>query len=132
MVGGLDSRFSETLHMTTASAQVDAITQQVFDHHLGAFAQGLDELLKDYDDASTIITPEKTWRGRAEIRAFFKGFLDNAAPGFWPAFRITSKSTAGEVAYLVWEAKPWITLATDTLVIKDGKIIVQTFTPFSA
>jgi hypothetical protein len=107
--------------MAHASAQIDGATQQVFDHHLGAFAQGLDELLKDYDDRSTIITPDKTYRGTAEIRGFFKAFIESADPGFWPAFKITSKSTA----------KPWVTLATDTLVVKDGKIEVQTFTPFS-
>jgi len=117
--------------MTRASAQTDGPTQRVFDHHLGAFAQGLDELLKDYDDSSTIITPHKTYSGSAEIRGFFKTFLESADPGFWPAFKITGKSTAGEVAYLVWEAKPWVTLATDTLVVKDGKIVVQTFTSFA-
>jgi hypothetical protein len=117
--------------MTIASAQIDAATQLVFDHHLGAFAQGLDELLKDYDDRSTIITPDKIYRGSSEIRGFFKAFLDSADPGFWPAFKITCKSTADEVAYLVWEAKPWVTLATDTLLVRDGKIAVQTFTPFS-
>jgi hypothetical protein len=117
--------------MTNASAQTDDATQQVFDHHLGAFAQGLDELLKDYDEGSTIITPDKTYRGSAEIRAFFKAFLESADPGFWSAFTITSKSTAGKVAYLAWEAKPWVTLATDTLVVNDGKIAVQTFTSFS-
>ncbi len=93
--------------MTNASTQSEAATQQVLDHHLGAFAQG-------------------------EIRAFFKAFVESADPGFWSAFKITSKSTAGEVAYLVWEAKPWVTLATDTLLIKNGKIAVQTFTPFSS
>jgi hypothetical protein len=117
--------------MTDLSARNDGSTQQVFDHHLGAFAQGLDELLKDYDDSSTIITPDKTYSGSAQIRGFFKAFLESAAPGFWSAFKITSSSTTGEVAYLAWEAKPWVTLATDTLVIKDGKIAVQTFTALS-
>lgn len=116
--------------MIHASAQADAATERVFEHHLAAFAKGLDELLQDYDDSSVIITPDKTYRGTGEIRAFFKGFLDGAAPGFWPAFRITSKSTAGEVAYLAWESRPWVTLATDTLVVKAGKISVQTFTAF--
>lgn len=117
--------------MSHASAQVDDATRQVFDHHLGAFALGLDELLKDYDDDSTIITPDKTYRGSTEIRAFFKAFIEGADPGFCTAFRITSKSTAGDVAYLAWEAKPWVTLATDTLVVRNGKISVQTFTSFS-
>jgi hypothetical protein len=118
--------------MTSASARADAATEHVFDHHLDAFAKGLDELLKDYDDSSTIITPDKTYRGTSEIRSFFKAFLESGDPGFWSAFKITSKSTSGEVAYLAWEAKPWVTLATDTLVVKSGKIAVHTFTPFSA
>lgn len=107
-------------------------TQSVLDHHLGAFAHGVDEILKDYDDGSTVITPEKTFKGRAEITGFFKAFLESADPKFWPAFKITSMSTAGEIAYLAWEARPFVTLATDTLYVKEGKIAVQTFTAFSA
>jgi hypothetical protein len=120
------------LNMSHSSEQAEGATKQVLDHHLGAFAHGLDEILKDYDDSSTLITPDKTFRGRGEITGFFKAFLDGADPAFWPAFKITSLSTAGEVAYLAWEAKPWVTLATDTLFVKDGKIAVQTFTSFSA
>jgi len=114
------------------SAQADDVTKQVLEHHLGAFAKGLDEILKDYDDNSTLITPDKTYVGAAEIAGFFKAFLDNADSGFWSAFKISSMSTASEVAYLAWEAKPWVTLATDTLVVKNGKIAVQTFTSLSA
>ncbi len=118
--------------MSNASAQVDGTTKQVLEHHLGAFAKGLDEILKDYDGNSTLTTPNKTYLGANEISGFFKAFLDSADPGFWSAFKITSMSTAGEVAYLAWEAKPWVALATDTLFVKNGKIAVQTFTSFSS
>lgn len=114
------------------TAQTIEVTEQVFDHHLGAFAKGLDELLKDYDDGSVIVTPDKSYRGVSEIRGFFKAFLDGAQPAFWDAFSVTSKSTVGEIAYLVWEAKPFVELATDTLHVKNGKIAVQTFTAYSA
>ena len=107
-------------------------TAQVFDHHLGAFAKGLDELLRDYDDDSVIVTPAKAYRGTGEIRAFFAAFLESAKPAFWEAFNVTSKSIEGDVAYLVWEAKPFVPMATDTLYVKDGKIAVQTFTALSA
>lgn len=117
--------------MTDSSKATDS-TNQVFDHHLGAFAQGLDELLKDYSNDSALVTPDKTFRGLDEIRRFFKAFIDGATPEFWAAFKVTSKSTEGEVGYLAWEAKPWVTLATDTLFVKNGKIAVQTFTSFSA
>ncbi|MEM5436343.1 nuclear transport factor 2 family protein [Paraburkholderia diazotrophica] len=116
--------------MSFASEQSEPITKKVLDHHLGAFAHGVDELLKDYDDDSAIVTPEKTFRGREEIAGFFKAFLESADPTFWPAFKITSMSTTGAIAYMAWEARPWVTLATDTLYIKDGKISVQTFTSF--
>ena len=117
--------------MTNASTQADDAAQRVLDHHLGAFAQGLDEIIKEYDKSSTIITPGKSYRGLEEIRAFFKAFLESADPGFWSAFKISSQSTAGDVAYLAWEARPWVKFATDTLVVKNGKIAVQTFTSFS-
>jgi len=117
--------------MSVTTVQAAAATSQIFDHHLGAFAQGLDELLKDYDDGSVIVTPEKTYRGTTEIRGFFKAFLDDAQPAFWDAFKVTSKSTEGEIAYLAWEARPFIELATDTLYVRNGKIAVQTFTAFS-
>jgi hypothetical protein len=117
--------------MSQAMLSSESTTKKVLDHHLSAFADGVNEILRDYDDNSTIVTPEKTFRGLNEIAGFFKAFLDNADPAFWPAFKIKTMSTTGEIAYLAWEAKPWVTLATDTLYVKDGKISVQTFTSFS-
>ncbi|MEX3981850.1 nuclear transport factor 2 family protein [Paraburkholderia sp. EG287A] len=118
--------------MSTDTAQTIEATNQVFDHHLGAFAKGLDELLKDYNENSVIVTPDKTYRGVTEIRGFFKAFLDGAQPAFWDAFKVTCKRTEGEIAYLAWEAKPFIEMATDTLYVRDGTIAVQTFTTLSA
>ncbi|AON53781.1 hypothetical protein [Herbaspirillum seropedicae] len=109
---------------------MSATTKQVFEHHLGAFSVGLDELLKDYENESSLITPTKTYTGLKEIGAFFQVFLDSVDAEFWTAFKIVSMSTVGDVAYLAWESKPSMPLATDTLVIKNGRIAVQTFTPF--
>lgn len=100
----------------------------VLQHHLGAFAKGLDELMKDYAASSVILTHDKQYRGLAQIRGFFDGFLKSVKPGFWEAFKITAQSIDRDVAYLVWEAKPFVNIATDTLVVRGGKIAVQTFT----
>lgn len=116
---------------TTAGDSAQA-TKKAFDHHLGAFAKGLDELMLDYDESSVLITPDKTYTGLAGIRSFFKAFIDGADPKFWHAFKIINSTVTGEVAYLAWESKPWVTLASDTLVIKGDKISVQTFTAFAA
>lgn len=118
--------------MSTATVTSDSAhaTKNAFDHHLGAFAKGLDELMIDYDEFSVLVTPDKTYSGLIEIRSFFKAFLDGADEKFWSAFKIVNSTVTGEVAYLAWEAKPSVSLATDTLVVKAGKISVQTFTCF--
>lgn len=100
----------------------------VFDHHLQAFAQGLDALVSDYTEQSSILLQDRTITGLAGIRQFFDGFLNGVQPGFWEAFRIVRQEVSGDIAYLVWEAKPFVGAATDTLQILDGKIHVQTFT----
>lgn len=92
---------------------------------------GLDELLSDYTEASVIQLPDRALQGVAEIRRFFADFLAAAQPGFWEAFRIQRQAVEGDIAYLVWDARPFVTLAADTLYVKDGKIAVQTFTPFA-
>jgi hypothetical protein len=111
-----------------AGEQASSATQNVLEHHLGAFAKGLDELMRDYSAASVILTHDKKYRGVTEIRGFFDGFLKSVKPGFWEAFRINAQAIDRDVAYLVWEAKPFVNIATDTLVIRHRKIVVQTFT----
>jgi hypothetical protein len=111
-----------------ARADAAAATRQVLDHHLGAFAKGLDAIMADYTAGSAILTHDKQYRGLAEIRGFFDGFLKGVKPGFWEAFKINAQTIDRDVAYLVWEAKPFVNLATDTLVVRDRKIVVQTFT----
>ena len=103
-------------------------TKAVLEHHLGAFAKGPDELMKDYSALSVILTHDKQYRGVAEIRGFFDGFLKSVKPGFWEAFKINAQAIDADVAYLVWEAKPFVNIATDTLVVRGGRIAVQTFT----
>jgi hypothetical protein len=105
-------------------------TQAVFDHHLGAFAQGIDAILADYAESSVVIVPGRSYRGLSEIRGFFQAFLDGATPEFWKNFRVETKTVDGDVAYLVWSSAPAMAKATDTLLVRDGKIAVQTFTPF--
>ncbi len=114
--------------MTKSIDSAASETQRVFEHHLVAFAKGLDELMKDYNEESEIITPGKTFSGISEIREFFSAFLDSCTPDFWDAFKILDSNISRNVAYLVWEAKPWIGMATDTIVVSAGKIGIQTFT----
>jgi hypothetical protein len=120
------------MHMPTSVVSTVSAeqTRQVFEHHLGAFAHGLDAVLSDYAEDSVLITPDATYRGLAEIRGFFRPFVEGVQSEFWDAFQIHARAVAGEIAYLVWSSEPAVAMATDTLLVCDGKIAVHTFTPF--
>ncbi|MBN8749975.1 Uncharacterised protein [Xylophilus ampelinus] len=117
---------------TSRTPSRDRSAAEVLDSHLGAFAKGLDALLADYDDASVLITPDRTWRGLSEIGTFFGDFLSGATAQFWAAFELRAKVVEPGVAYITWAAPPAVRLATDTLVVRDGRVAVQTFTAFGS
>ena len=102
-------------------------TEAVLQRHLMAAGQGVDAVMADYVDESVLVTPQATHRGRAEIRRFFTELLEGASKGFIGALEMKRLEVTGELAYIVWEARPWFAFATDTFVIRDGKILLQTF-----
>jgi hypothetical protein len=102
-------------------------TQAVVEHHLGAAAEGIDALMSDYTDQSVIITPDATFTGTAEITGFFEAFVAGLPEGFIDSFTVTKSVYVDEIGYVVWEAKPWFVMGTDTFIVSDNKIMVQTF-----
>ena len=107
-------------------------TQEVLDHHLQAFGEGLESILSDYDENSTVLSQQGNFHGMAEITAFFTAFVQSLPEGFMAKFNLTNSTVDGEVAYITWEALPWFPLGTDTFVIRDGKILYQTFAAHAA
>ena len=110
--------------MTTSAAQTEA----VLGHHLQMLgSKDLDGIMSDYMESSVIIAPDKTYRGRGEIRALFNEMLPMATPEFLAAHNISKQEIIGDIAYIVWSADGFVALGTDTFVVKEGKIAVQTF-----
>ena len=105
-------------------------TQAVLAHHLQAFGEGIEAIMADYTEDSVVIVPDATHHGLAEIRSFFTSFAESNPEGFGAAFRMKRQEVFGEVAYILWEAKPWCPLGTDTFVIRDGKIVFQTYAAY--
>jgi ketosteroid isomerase-like protein len=104
--------------------------EAVVRNHLQAARNGVDAVMQDYTDQSVLITPERTYRGLAEIRHFFETLLNGLPAGFFDAFKMIRQEVAGDVAYILWEAKPWFPLATDTFVVRNGKFLLQTFAAY--
>ncbi|MDP8928517.1 MAG: nuclear transport factor 2 family protein [Actinomycetota bacterium] len=107
-------------------------TQAVIDHHLQAFSEGVDALMDDFTDESVVMTRDATYRGLAEIRRFYTDLIDGLPEGFEEAEETTRSEIDGEIAFLLWHARPWYLFCSDTFVIRDGKITHQTFAAHTA
>ncbi len=102
-------------------------TQAVLQRHLQSAGESVDAVMADYVEESVLITHEATYRGRAQIRSFFTELLEGGTQGFLGVLEMKRLEVVGELAFIFWEAKPWFLFATDTLLIRDGKILLQTF-----
>ena len=105
-------------------------TQEVLQHHLDCFGKGdPDGVMADYSAASKLFTPTGVLKGLDPIRQLFATlFKEFAKPGM--SFEMTRQDVEGDTAYIVWKgetADNRYELGTDTFVIKDGKIVTQTF-----
>ncbi len=103
-------------------------TEAVLQNHLRAATMGVDAVMQDYSDDSVLITHDATHRGLTEIRGFFDALFQELPPGFFDSLEMIRQEIVGEVAYILWERRPIISQATDTFVVRDGKIVFQTFT----
>ena len=105
-------------------------TKDVLDHHLQSFAEGdLNGILSDYAPAAVLFTPGGPLKGPDAMRPFFVQLIaEFAKPGAW--FDMKRRSIVGDYAYILWTgetADNVYEVATDTFVVRDGKIVAQSF-----
>lgn len=105
------------------------ITESVVRRHLGAFLeeQGLDAILSDYSDDAFLLSEHGAYRSKAEIRQFFENFIAALPPGAIGKFTLRSLRVQADVAYITWSAGVEMPLGTDTFVVRQGRIVSQTF-----
>jgi ketosteroid isomerase-like protein len=107
-----------------------ASTKDVLDHHVKCFGDGdLKGILSDYAPDAILFTPDGPLRGADEIRPFFQAmFAEFGKPG--ATHRMKHESVQDDYAYVLWTAETAdnvYELGTDTLVVRDGKIVAQSF-----
>jgi len=110
--------------MTTIS------TSDVLDRHLKSFAESdVDGLVADYSSDAVLFAPGGPLKGPTEIRPLFEALVSEfAKPG--SSFRMQQRSVEGDHAYIIWTADTAdnsYEFATDTFVVRDGKIVAQSF-----
>lgn len=105
-------------------------TSEVLDHHLKSFADlNVDGLLSDYSPDAVLFVPTGPLRGPRAIKPLFESLVSEfAKPG--SAFTLQLRFIDGHHAYIVWSAETagnFYEFATDTFVVRNGKIVAQSF-----
>lgn len=105
-------------------------TGEVLDNHLKCFGEGnLNGILSDFAPTAILFTPDGPLVGVDAIRPLFEGLLaEFAKPG--ASFELQHQSIKDDYAYIVWTAETAdnrYDLVTDTFVVRDGKIVAQSF-----
>jgi len=105
-------------------------TKEVLDRHLRSFGQrDLNGILSDYAPGAVLFTPEGPLRSIDAIKSFFQALLaEFGKPG--ATFSLKHQSIEGDYGYILWTAETAdnvYALGTDTFVVRDDKIVVQSF-----
>lgn len=123
--------FSTGCSSDSSDGEIDeAQTQAVLDHHWDTFVNNdLDGVMEDYTDESILITPNGTFMGLEQIRGNFVNAF-KAFPTQGADLTLNTNLAVKDVGYILWDAETpefILTYATDTFIIRNGKIIRQTF-----
>jgi hypothetical protein len=112
----------------------ESVTEAVVRSHLQAFLEqkGLPAILADYAEDACFLSENKAYRGKREIQGFFEGFIAALPPHAIDSFALRTLRVAGDVAYITWNVGSALPLGTDTFVVRDGKILSQTFAMYAA
>jgi len=108
-----------------------ASRKDVVDNHLKCFGEGdLRGILSDYAPGAVLFTPDGPLAGEEAIKPLFQGMIaEFGKPG--ATFRMKQQSVRGDYAYILWTAETAdnvYEVGTDTFVVRDGKIVAQSFT----
>jgi ketosteroid isomerase-like protein len=105
-------------------------TQNILDQHLKSFSENdLKGVLADYSTDAVFFIPGTALKGTDSIKPFFENLLSEfAKPG--ASFSMQHQCVEGEYAYILWSAETAdnsYEAATDTFVVREGKIVAQSF-----
>jgi ketosteroid isomerase-like protein len=106
-------------------------TTDVINHHLKAFGErDLKGVLSDYAPSAVFFTQNGPLKGVDAIRPLFQAMIaEFGKPG--ATFTMKQQFIEGDHAYILWTAETAdnvYELGTDTFVVREGKIVAQSFT----
>ncbi len=109
----------------------DVAIARLLDHHVNSLLNGnVAEILSDYSESSLVYTPEGPVQGLKNLENLFVGFLATVPSAVLQKLKILRQDIFDGTAYILWQAGDEIPLGTDTYIIRDGKIAVQSFAAY--
>ncbi len=107
-------------------------TEAVLNHHIDAFgARDLDAVVSDYTEESVIHSQLGSVKGLDQIRKFFGNFLGNITDEAMEAMEMLYTKVEDDVAFIVWRSPPGMKMGSDTFLIQNRKILVQTVVAYT-
>ncbi len=105
-------------------------TNDVVDNHLKCFSENdLDGVVADYSLDAVLFVPTGPLKGPDAIKPFFQALIaEFSKPG--SSFTMQQRCIEGDHAYILWTAETAdnsYEFATDTFVVRNGKIVAQSF-----
>lgn len=108
----------------------NSTSENILQRHLSSFkANDIEAMMADYTSESVLITPETSYSGLEEIKEFLIDLISHF-PKQKSILEIDKIVINDDLAYIVWNGKTPsldVPFATDTFIIKNGKILRQTF-----
>ncbi len=102
-------------------------TKAVVENHLKTFFENPDAIMDDYADDAAFITAQGVVKGKAAVEEFLNQLVGSLPPEMLQAFKVESLQADGDVAHMTWSAGSFCPLGSDTFVVREGKIVTQTF-----
>jgi hypothetical protein len=117
--------FASALQVSTTA--LSQSTEEVWQHHIEAWeSRSLDEIAQDYSERSILILNNQVFTGSDQIKGVFSQLFKIFNSG---KNRIDTPVLRDRFVYITWNFTPdkrGEFFGTDTFVIEDGKIILQT------
>src|ERR1700745_4318581 len=117
--------------MSVAETTNSKRVKDVLNHHLKCFGEGDRKgIVSDYASGAVLFTPDGALKGGDAIRPLFQAMIaEFGKPG--ASFNMKQYYVEGDYAYILWTAETAenvYEVGTDTFVVRDGKIVAQSFT----
>ncbi len=105
-------------------------TKDILERHLKYFGKlDLNGILSDYAPDAIMFTANGPFRGVDQIRPLFQSLIAEFKKT-GSAFSMKMQSVEGDYGYILWNAETSdnvYEIGTDTFVVRNGKIVVQSF-----